>query len=311
VLFFAAAGYGELCEEIRAAVGGRPGEIDRRVFTDGEVYHRIRTDVSGRAAVLVGGTIDDVATLELFDLACGLVARGAHSLTLVAPYLGYSTMDREVRSGEIVKAKTRARLLSSIPHAREANRLVLLDLHAEGIQYYFEGALQADHVYGKPVILEAVRELGREDFVLACTDAGRAKWVESLANEMQTPASFIFKRRLEDGRPVVTAMHADVAGRAVVIYDDMIRTGESLLNAAQAYRQAGARSIACVATHGLFPADALAAIRQSGLIERLICTNSHPRAVELARASGGYLEIRSVGRLLADAVRRCGDAGGE
>jgi ribose-phosphate pyrophosphokinase len=303
-LLFATARYDYLRDELQSQTGDALGALDRRMFDDGEHYHRVTESVVGERVVLIGGTIDETETLELFDLACGLVAAGARSLTMVAPYFGYATMDRAVKAGEVVKAKTRARLLSAIPRASEANRLLILDLHAEGIQHYFEGDLLADHVYAKPVILDAVRELGRHEFVVASADAGRAKWVESLANELGASASFVFKRRKDNGDPVVTALNADVAGRSVVIYDDMIRSGQSLLNAADAYRSAGAKEIAAVATHGLFAGDSLDRIRRSGLISRIICTNSHPRTAELADGSAGFLHIRSIAGVLADAIMR-------
>ncbi len=98
------------------------------------------------------------------------------------------------------------------------------------------------------------------------------------------------------------ALAARVEGRQVLLYDDMIRTGSSLLNAARAYREAGARSVTAVATHGVFPEGALERLRDSGLLEALHCTDSHPRAAELA---DGFLHVEPVGWLLAEAgVRR-------
>ena len=300
---FATASYDYFRDEIAAITGGELGAIERKTFDDGEFYHRIASDVADRDVVLVGGTISETETLELFDLASGLVHEGARSLTIVAPYYGYATMDRAVQPGEIVKAKTRAQLLSSIPRACAGNRLLLLDLHAEGIQYYFENGLRAVHVYGKPTVTAAIKQLGGERFVLASTDAGRAKWVESLANEIGVPASFVFKKRLADGQPVVTAMNADVEGRQVVIYDDMIRSGRSLLIAAEAYHRAGASGVACVTTHGLFSGEALAEIRRSGVISHVVATNSHPRAAELARANSAFLTVRSIAGEFATPLR--------
>src|SRR5262249_38194283 len=154
---------------------------------------------------------------------------GARRLTLVVPYFGYSTMERAVTAGEVVTAKTRALLLSSIPPAPSGNSALLLDLHSEGLPFYFEGGLVPIHIYATPVVLDAARRLGGEDFVLACVDAGRAKWVQSLANDLGVPASFVFKRRLDAATTEVTAVSAHVRGKPVVIYDDMIRTGGSLL----------------------------------------------------------------------------------
>jgi ribose-phosphate pyrophosphokinase len=208
-------------------------------------------------------------------------------------------MERATYPGEVVTAKSRARLLSSLPEARFGNRVVLFDLHTEGIPYYFEGSLRALHAYGKPIIEEAARSIGGTDFVLACTDAGRAKWVESLANDLGVTASFVFKRRLSGERTEVMAVSAQVQGKKVIIYDDMIRTGSSLMGAAQAYLDAGAASIAAIATHGIFPKDALTKLTASGLFSHVICTDSHPRARQLA---GGLLVVRPVGGLLASFI---------
>ncbi len=300
-LVFATSAYGYLQERLVAATGFAAGTLERYRFPDEERYQRIACDVAGRDVIVLGGTIDDSATVELYDLASGLVGEGVHRLSLIIPYFGYSTMERAVLSGEIVAAKNRARMLSSIPVAHSGSRVLLVDLHAEGIQHYFEGSVQPVHLYARPVILDAIRAFGDPDgdggeFVVACTDAGRAKWVQSLANALGMPASFVFKRRTSGSETEITAVSAQVEGRRVVIYDDMIRTGGSLVSAARAYQGAGATSIAAVATHGVFPADALDRIRKSGLFAGVATTDTHPRALALA---GGFLSVHSIAGLLA------------
>ena len=294
-LVFGTRAYAPLQRAIAEAAHVGLGEVERKQFPDGERYHRIVTPVADHDTILVGGTISDLDTLELYDLASGLVEAGAHTVTLVVPYFGCATMDRAVHAGEVVTAKTRARLLSSLPAAGSGNRIVLLDLHTDGIQHYFHGDTRAVNVYGRPIVAEAARTLGGPDFVLACTDAGRAKWVESLANQLGVPASFVFKRRLSGRETAVSAVSAQVQGKRVVIYDDMIRTGGSLLGAARAYRDAGAASVAAVCTHGVLPGDSLERIRGSGLIEHVVCTDSHPRAMELR---SDYLTVLSCAELL-------------
>jgi ribose-phosphate pyrophosphokinase len=215
---------------------------------------------------------------------------------MVIPFFGYSTMERSVRFGEIVTAKTRARLLSSIPMASRGTQVFLLDLHVASIAHYFEGWIRPIHMYGKSLVVAAARRLGGDDFVLACTDAGRAKWVESLANDLNVAAAFVYKRRHDDATEV-TGVSAQVRGKRVVIYDDMIRTGGSLLSAAKAYRDAGAVAIDAVATHGLFPGESLAKLEASGLLGRIIVTDSHPRAVAL---HNHFLEVDSTASLLTE-----------
>lgn len=301
ILVFSSERYDYLAKEMCREPGLEPGVVDRQRFPDGERYLRILEDVTGRDVALVGGTISDEDTLEIFDLASGLVRYGAHTLTLVVPFFGYSTMDRAIHPGEVVTAKTRARLISSIPTAGSGNRIMMLDLHTEGLQHYFSGNIRPVHIQAWTQIVEAARRLGGADFVMACTDAGRAKWVEYLANELSVTASFVFKRRITGRRTEVTAVSAQVKDRDVVIYDDMIRTGGSLLGAARAYQDAGASSVAAIATHGLFPGDSLQRLEQSGLLTRIVVTDSHPRAVELR---GGILTVLSCAELLATALTR-------
>lgn len=294
-LLFCTREYGYLRDAL-LRFGGEAGHVERVDFPDGERLLRITEDVDDRETLLVGGSTDDAATLELFDLATGLVTAGAKRLTLVIPYYGYSTMERAVRPGEVVTAKTRARLFSSIPPASYGNRVLLLDLHSEGIPHYFEGEITAFHVYAKELVKEAARRLAGDGFVMACTDAGRAKWVESLANELGTEVAFVFKRRVSGSQTEVTASSARVAGRDVVIYDDMIRTGGSLIEAGRAYRAAGAARLWAITTHGLFPGNALDKLRASGLFEKVVCTDSHPRARKLASE---FLEVLDVSPMFA------------
>jgi ribose-phosphate pyrophosphokinase len=312
-LVFATAPYDHLARDMAALGGWQLGEVERRTFPDGEHYLRIATDPADRDVVLVGGTVDDASTLELYDLACGLVTAGAQRLRVVMPFFGYATMERSVRPNEVVTAKTRARLLSSVPIACGGTQVFLLDLHVDAVAYYFEGGVRTVHVYGKPLVIAAARRLaglagrgdqpgeaslrglGGDDFVLACTDAGRAKWVESLANDLGVSAAFVYKRRVNGSDVEVTGVSALVAGKRVVIYDDMIRTGGSLVQAARAYKEAGAASIDAIATHGIFPGESLAKIRATGLFGRIVTTDSHPRAAQLR---DDFLEVESTAALL-------------
>ncbi|MDC0674343.1 ribose-phosphate diphosphokinase [Nannocystis radixulma] len=302
-LVFATPEYGYLQAALCGSAALEPGEIDTFAFPDGERYLRLVTPVAGRDVVLIGGTIDDAAALTLFDLACGAVHYGARRLTLIIPYYGYATMERAAKPGEVVTAKTRAALFSAIPPASYGNRVILLDLHAEGIPHYFEAGLVATHVYAKPVIRDMILDIaGGQPFVLACTDAGRAKWVESLANDLGVTAAFVFKRRHDGERTEITAIDAQVAGKPVILYDDMIRTGGSLIGAARAYQRAGAVSLAAVATHGVFPGDALQRLQATGLFSAIACTDSHPRARALAGDDAGAappLRVASIAPLLA------------
>lgn len=256
------------------------GHVHRDHFPDGERYLRVQSPVAGRRVAVLGGTIDDAATLELFDLAGAMVLEGAHALTLLIPYYGYSTMERQTRPGEVVTAKLRAHLLSSIPRPAGGLQIVLVDLHAPGLPYYFEGDIRPVHVFPTALLCEAIRTCADgEPYVVGAVDAGAAKRVQHLANKLGVQAGFVFKRRHSGDRVSFTALAADVVGRKVVLCDDMVRTGGSLVQAARAYLEAGATSVAAVATHGVLPDGAVARLRDSGLLECLIVTDTHPNAV--------------------------------
>lgn len=296
-ILFSTQAYLEFTNRLAEHTGFKTGSIEVRTFPDGERYQRIATNIAERHVVLVGGTISDCDTLALYDLGSSLVKYGAKSFTLVIPYFGYSTMERATRSGEVVTAKTRARLFSSIPQASRGNRVILVDLHTEGLPHYFEGGLVPYHLYAKPVILEAARALGGNDFVLACTDAGRAKWVESLANDLGVEPAFVFKQRLDGSTTRVTGVSARVSGKTVVIYDDMIRTGGSLTEAARTYLEAGASRILAITTHGVLPEGSVEKLAGTGLFERIIVTDSHAR---VERIQHPLIEVRSIAPLLAE-----------
>ncbi|QEM02789.1 ribose-phosphate pyrophosphokinase [Mucilaginibacter rubeus] len=295
-LLFAITDYEYLAEKVLALGHCERGEIEVSHFTDGERYQRILSNVEGRDVLLIGGTVNDSATLELYDLASSLVSYGADSLTLVIPYFGYSTMERAVKAGEIVTAKTRARLLSAIPKSNRGNKVMLFDLHSEGIQYYFEQDLYPVHVYCKDIVIEAATRYGGDNFVMASTDAGRAKWVESLANDMGVNAAFILKRRLKGDHTEVSAINADVAGKTVIIYDDMIRSGGSIVNAAMTYKNAGAGDIYVITTHGLFVNDGIGKLKACGAIKKLICTDTHVNCKDLE--GDDFVEVRTVAGLI-------------
>jgi len=292
--------YQYLAEKILACSSFERGDLEVSRFTDGELYQRILSNVENRDVILLGGTINDESTLELFDLASSLVSYGANSLSLVVPYFGYSTMERAVLPGEIVTAKSRARLLSAIPRSNKGNRVYLFDIHSEGIPYYFEHGLYPVHIYCKDIVTKAALEYGGDNFVMASTDAGRAKWVESLANDLGVNAAFILKRRLKGDHTEVSAINADVAGKTVIIYDDMIRSGGSIINAAKTYKDAGAKDIIVITTHGLFVNDGLQKLKNCGLIKKLICTDSHANCSSLL--NDDFVEVRSLAELICSTI---------
>lgn len=298
-VIFSSVSYCYLKEEILKLGDFEKGEIEVRMFPDGERYQRILSPVNGRDVALIGGTTTDSDTLELYDLAYALIKYGVRSIHIIFPYFGYSTMERAKIPGEVVTAKSRAVIFSSLPQTSLGNYFVFFDLHSDGIPHYFEGQTLIKHVYCQSLVIKVARELADEGFVMACTDAGRAKWVEWLANEMGVNAAFVFKRRISGEKTEITSISADVEGKDIVIYDDMIRTGGSLINAAKAYKEAGAKNIYAITTHGLFNNNALDKIKNSGVIEKLVSTNSHPNS---SVSMDSFMQVESIAALIVEQI---------
>jgi len=302
-LLFTIERYAYLADEFADAGGYDRGTVERKAFPDGELYRRLADDSWGRDVVLLGGTPHDLDWLEVYDLGCAISRAGARSLSIVMPYFGYSTMERAVKPGEVVTAKTRARLISAIPPCEGGTRTFLFDLHTDGVEFYFSDSHVTHHIYGAPLITDIVQQIAaNRRFVLGATDAGRAKWVESLARKIGCKPAFVYKQRDPgSGDLSITGVNADVSGSVVVIYDDMIRTGSSLLQASKAYRDGGALEVHAVSSHLVLPGNSLDRILDSGLVKSVNGTSSHP-ASESVKARGGI--IASVAPLLTQAVAR-------
>ncbi len=280
-VFFCTKSYDYMSAAVEAHGRFAKAGIERSVFPDGERAYRIDTSqVRGNDVLIIGGTISDSDILEIFNLACACVKYGAHRLHLMIPYYGYATMERAVKDGEVVMAKTMAMLLSAVPPAPLGNQVLLLDLHSEGIPHYFESNLTAQHVYAKKTVCNLILTAAKNrDFVLGSTDAGRAKWVESLAHDLNVMPAFCYKQRLSGSETRITGVNANVGGKFVVLYDDMIRTGGSVAEAARTYMEAGATGVAVVTTHGLFVGECVKKFDACGFIESVSCTNSHPNSL--------------------------------
>lgn len=309
------AHYGELAQNIIRLLGPEAEwlRVREKTFSDGERYHKLDTNPEGRDVIIVAGSVNDQLTLDLYDLGYAAVENGACSLTMIIPYFGYSTMEREVpekrteeptasfQRGEAVKAATRASLLSAIPKAPEGNRVILLDLHSEGIPHYFGKEMRKQHIYTEDLVIAECRRIikasGHDRWTLGGTDTGRAKWIESLSQILKLPVALCVK----DHDPITdkTSLKAsigDVDKRGVILFDDMIRTGGSFNDAADAYKAKGAREIHGICTHGVFPGNSGDKLLASGRYASLSCTNSHPNSKAFGR-----LKIEP---LFANALRR-------
>ena len=274
--------------------------ITSETFPDGEHHWVLEkcSKIKGNPAVYIGGTVDDESIFELYNIASTLISKQCSSLHLVVPYFGYSTMERETVEGEVVTAKNIARMISSLPLSPEGNFIYLLDLHSFGTQYYFEKSIQPIHLSSWNILKKMIKDCGK-NVVLASADMGRAKFVEKLGDALKLQTAFIMKRRLDGKNTNVEALNADVKGKDVVIFDDMIRSGSSVIKAAQAYKQAGALNIYVVVVHGVFTPSSVQEMKKSGIIQKILVTNSHPNTLKY---KSDFIKVYNVADVINDGL---------
>ena len=272
--------------------------IETETFPDGEHYWKIvnSEQLCHKPAVYIAGTVNDESIFELYNIASTLVREQCSSLHIVIPYFGYSTMERAVKEGEVVTAKNIANLISSIPQAPLGNFVYMMDLHSLGTQYYFENTIHPIHLTSWNVIKDMLKQFDK-NIVLASTDMGRAKWIEKMGNELHLETAYIMKKRLSGSKTEVVALNAEVKNKDIVIFDDMIRSGTSLIHAAEAYKNAGAKDIYVITVHGIFVPGALDKLKSCGIIKNILCTNTHINAHKM---SDEFVKVYDISKVIAE-----------
>ncbi len=293
---------------------GERVQIERRRFPGGERYHRIMNDdptfLMGKTAVFVGSTHTDEALNELYEVGCALATgNGTYQRIFVIPFLGYSTMERAANPNEVVKAKTVARLLSSIPATGLGNAFLFHDLHASQFVHYLEGSCFRIELYAKPIMKEALQNLilmeGLINFVFATVDLGRPKLVAEYAKYFRTGLVLIMKDR-EFEKTEVLQVIGDVSDKDVVICDDMTRSAGSLVQAAKAYLQKGAKRIYAVLSHLALDTESVIDLLENSPIRKIIATNSHPMSLHprVHRSGSSKFIIKDVSSVFVEPIRK-------
>ncbi len=264
---------------IASQLGIEPGQINRGQFGDGELYHQLAlndyNELFGKTVIFVASTNTDQSFNELEKIGTTLAELGTSRRIFIIPYFGYSTMERSVKPGEAVTAKINARRLSQIPNSDRGNIFLMLDLHVSGILHYFEGPCLRYELYSEKVLTQALTELKLKDFIFGTADLGKTKWTETFANKFSCDMVFIRKSR-DYKKTKVLDVIGDVARKTIIIYDDMTRSGGTLIPAAQAYLKRGAIKIYAVLSHLALNDQTVIRKLNKSPIAKIISTNSHP-----------------------------------
>ncbi|HSE94476.1 MAG TPA: ribose-phosphate pyrophosphokinase [Methylomirabilota bacterium] len=285
-----------LADGIATSLGIAVGQAEVSRFSDGEIFVQIEENVRGADVFLVQPTCPPVNDnlMELLVMLDALKRASAKRITAVLPYYGYARQDRKVRS----RAPITAKLVADLIQVAGAQRCLALDLHAGQIQGFFD--IPVDHLFAAPVVIDYVSQRGLKDLVVVSPDAGGVERARAIAKRLDAGLAIIDKRR--DGPNVAVFMHliGDVKGCDVLVIDDMIDTGGTLVQAADALQREGARRILACGIHPILSGPALARIEESPL-EEVVVTNSIPLGNDKRHPK---FTILSVAPLLAEAIRR-------
>jgi ribose-phosphate pyrophosphokinase len=287
----------ELAEAIAAGIDLSVADSTIERFPDGEIRVKINEDVRGSDAFIVQSTCPPVNEnlMCLLILIDCLVRASAARITAVIPYYGYARQDRKDEGRVPITAKLVANLIATAG----ADRVLTIDLHAEQIQGFFD--IPVDHMYGSNVFLDYLKKKKLYNPVVLAPDIGSSKRALAYAKRLNNGVDIaVVEKRRESATKVVQGhVIGSVEGRDVIIPDDMISTGGSIVGAAELARKQGARDIYLAATHGVLVGRAVEILSKADVSEVLV-TDTIPVPPEKRFAN---LKVLSVAPLLSKTIR--------
>ncbi|HEV2215979.1 MAG TPA: ribose-phosphate pyrophosphokinase [Candidatus Dormibacteraeota bacterium] len=285
-----------LAEKISADLNVPLTDTRLRRFADGEINVKIEDSMRGHDVFVIQPTCPPVNEhlMELFIILDALRRASAGRVTAVIPYYGYARKERKTQPREPISAK----LVANFITLAGADRLLLLDLHAEAIEGFFD--VPTDHLSPFRIFADYLRTLDLHNLTVVAPDAGGGRRAEAVANQLQAPIAFGYKRRPEEDQAEVIAVSGDVKGRDCVVVEDIITTGGTISKLAQSLRSQGAHRVLIAATHPVLTGDAVDRLKKAQ-IDEVIVTDSVPIAPERL---GPPITVLSVAPLLAEAIIR-------
>jgi ribose-phosphate pyrophosphokinase len=273
-----------------------------RRFADEEIFIEIHENVRGEDLFLLQST-SYPANDHLMELLIGIDAcrrASAKRITAVIPYFGYARQDRKPGPRTPISAKLVANLITEAG----ADRVLSVDLHAGQIQGFFD--IPTDNLFAAPTMAQDILDrYAGQDLMVVSPDVGGVVRARALAKRLENaPLAIVDKRREKPGESEVMNIIGDVKGRCCILIDDIVDSGGTLCNAAQALMDAGAKSVAAYITHGVLSGGAVARVDSSALTELVITDTIMPTD---ATADSDRIRILTASELIGEAVRRIAD----
>jgi ribose-phosphate pyrophosphokinase len=300
MMIFAGRGSEDLGQRVCSYLDIALGRVKITNFPDGEILVKLEEDVRGRDCYLLISTCEPVNNnlMELLIFVDCLRRASAGRITVVMPYFGYARQDRKDEGRVPITAKLVANLIT----AAGAQRVIALDLHAAQIQGFFD--LPVDHLSATPVFVDYFTKHRGEmgELCLVSPDVGNVKVAEGMANLLGGELAIINKRRLSGSTVVTGNLIGNVAGKTVLMFDDMISTAGTVVEAAKLVMEKGARDVIAAATHPVLVGPAVDRLLSSP-ISRVVVCNTIPFAERCSPLRGKLVEL-CVGSLLGQAIHR-------
>ena len=283
----------DLAEKIAKEYNTTLGNVITTYFSDGEFQPAFEESVRGRRVFIIGSTFPNSDNLmEMLLMLDAAKRASARHVTAVMPYFGWARQDRKDKPRVAIGAKLVANLLQTAG----ATRIMTMDLHADQIQGFFE--VPVDHIFGSTIFIPYIKSLNLPNLTMASPDMGGTKRANAYAKFLQAEVAVCYKQRKKANVIEDMFLIGEVAGRDVVIVDDMVDTAGTLCKAADIMMENGATSVRAIASHAILSGKAYERIENSKLTE-LIVTDTIPLTQKSDK-----IRVLSVAELFSDIINK-------
>ena len=269
-----------------------------RKFADGEIYIEINENIRGNSIFIIQ-SVSSPANDNLMELLLcidALKRSSAKNITAVIPYFGYARQDRKV----VPRTSISAKLVSNLITNAGADRVVTVDLHAGQIQGFFD--IPVDNLFATPIFAKHIkRKIKSNNIICVAPDVGGVERARALGKKLDVGLAIVDKSRPSPGKSQVMNVIGNVKNKICILTDDIIDSGGTIVNAADALVKRGAKEVHVYATHGVFTGDAVKKIKSSK-IKNLVITDSIDSSDKLKKVRN--IEVLSISILLAEAIKR-------
>ncbi len=293
VKIFAGRASKVLADQIATKFGATLGDVKVTEFSDGEFQPSFEETVRGQDVFIVQSTMPPTENIfELLLMVDAAKRASARKIIAVIPYFGFARQDRKDKPRVAIGAK----LIANMLMAAGVDRVMTMDLHADQIQGFFE--VPVDHLFASTLFFNEMKALDNGNLIMAAPDAGGAKRANAYAKKLDTGLAICHKHRKKANEVSEMTVIGDVAGKDVILIDDMCDTAGTLTKAAELFIEKGAKSVRAFCTHAVLSGPALERINNSKLTE-LIVTDTIP-----LKEKSDKIRVITVADLFADVIDR-------